>query len=192
MSPNKLIIVAGSPGAGKTSIVQSIKNNKKFKIVTVGTVMEEISTKMGLVKHRDEIRYLDLETMNRVRTKAFKEIGLMKGNIILDTHMTIEREGKHVPGLPALILSHLKNLVGIIYIDATTDEILERRRNDKTRKREMEDKEIIDMQRIVNVAMLAYCSIHLNISIYTIHNRENSIEKTIKEFKKALKDMTGS
>jgi len=191
MQNSKLVIVVGSPGAGKTLIVDSIKTDKRYRIINVGTQMEEMGIEKGLIKHRDQIRYLDFETINRLRVLVFKRVAEMKGNIVLDTHMSVERRGKYVPGLPYSLLRYLKNLVGMIYIDATTEEILARRHKDKTRSREAEDRENVDMQRIMNVSMLAYCSIHLNISIYTIHNKENSIKETVKAFKNALKEMTG-
>jgi adenylate kinase len=91
-----------------------------------------------------------------------------------------------------VISKYLRGLVGIVYIDATTDELLSRRSNDKLRIREAEDRMIIEMQRAIHAAMLAYYSIQLNIPIYVINNEENSLKESIKAFKNALKDMTGS
>jgi len=192
MPYGKLIIVTGTPGAGKTSIIDSVKANKKYKIVNIGTTMEDLLLKRGLIKHRDEIRYLDFDTIERFREAAFKQVASLKGNIVVDTHMSVERQGKYVPGLPCVISKYLRGLVGIVYIDATTDELLSRRSNDKLRIREAEDRMIIEMQRAIHAAMLAYYSIQLNIPIYVINNEENSLKESIKAFKNALKDMTGS
>jgi len=192
MPYGKLIIVTGTPGAGKTSIIDSVKADKKYKVVNVGTIMEDIGIKRGLIKHRDEIRYLDFDTIEKFREAVFKQLASLKGNTIVDTHMSVERKGKFVPGLPRVISKYLKGLVGIVYIDATTDELLSRRGNDKMRIRETESQMILDMQRMIHAAMLAYYSIQLNIPIYVIHNEENSLKESIKAFKNALKDMTGS
>jgi len=38
----KLVIVLGSPGAGKTSVVASLKNDKKYRVINLGDVMFSI------------------------------------------------------------------------------------------------------------------------------------------------------
>jgi adenylate kinase len=129
------VIVTGTPGAGKSTILQSIATDSRYKLVSVGTLMLEPMAKEGAASNRDEIRYKSAgKDYSKFRNYAFEKIAAMEGNVIVDTHVTIEAEstGRYVPGLPLESLSKIKNLKGFIYIDAHTDRILERRRTDST------------------------------------------------------------
>lgn len=187
---NRIILVFGSPGAGKTTVVtKSIGNNAAYRIINIGTLMKDIAMKKSYVKDRDDVRYLPIKTAIAIRKIAIRQIEKMSGNIVIDTHASVERGNRYFPGMPLDAISKLDRVAGIIYVDARTDDIIKRRKGDKNRKREIESARTIDMQRSINIAMMSTISAHLNISIYIIENDEGMLQSAEKGFKAAVDDI---
>ncbi len=187
----KLVIVLGTQGAGKTSVVDAIKGNKKYTRVNLGDIMLSSGIKKNVLKDRDEIRYLDNDTITDLRTMAVAEVGKMDGCVILETQPSIEQHGRFFPGLPHYMMNHLKHLNALFYIDADTNSVLERRKKDTSRKREMEEAWLINTQRDINLAILSYYATELNIPLYVINNEEGQLQETRKQFMDHLKDAFG-
>ncbi|MCL4411671.1 AAA family ATPase [Candidatus Marsarchaeota archaeon] len=186
MQGRKLIVVAGIPGAGKSSILDRLGHSDQATVVNVGNLMKGISDSSGARIDRDKIRYLPTAKIDRLRSLAFRKIAGMKGRVLVDTHLIIEHEGTFVPGLPMDSLGALGGIDGIIYIDAEPKELLTRRKKDKGRKREDEGLESMELQRNINLSMLALYSAHLNIPFHIIHNKEGRLEEAVASFRKAL------
>lgn len=189
---NKILFVCGSPGAGKSSILDGVSKDKRYKIVNVGTLMMKTALKKRYVKNRDQIRFLSKKRINELQVMIFKEISKMKGNLVLDTHATTEQNGRYVPGITIGHKEHLERLVGFVYIDALTQDIARRRKGDRTRRRENERLELIDVQREINISILSTCSTVMDLPLYVVFNEQGELEKTIKEFKAHLKDVFGA
>lgn len=187
----KIVYVCGSPGAGKTSIVEGIADNKNYKIVNVGTLMTDMALKNGYVKNRDDLRFLERERFTELQIMAFKEISKMGGNIILDTHASVEQNGRYFPGISIDSMKHLDKLVGFVYIDALTQDIARRRHGDHTRRREKERLELIDVQRLINVSILSTCATHLNLPLYVVFNEQGELDMSVGELRTNLKDVFG-
>jgi len=184
----KIVIVAGSPGAGKTTLLNSVKNN--YNIVNIGDIMAELAVAMKYTDNRDKIRFLSKHTIDTLRSSAFIRVKAMKGSVIVDTHASVEENGRYLPGLPHTVMQKLgSSLKALIYVDASTSEILERRRRDKSRSREIEPKEFIDIQRTINIACMASYSSDLNIPMYIIINRNGGLKKSSAEFSSHLKEI---
>jgi len=101
------VIVAGVPGAGKTSIMSEVSKKTHHTIVNYGTVMLELAREEGVVEHRDDIRRLPIEKQRELQRKAAERIGAMD-NIIVDTHLTIKTASGYFPGLPVWVLEAIK------------------------------------------------------------------------------------
>lgn len=188
---NKVVFVAGSPGAGKTTIIQRVAANKGYKVVNVGGLMTKIAVKKDYVKDRDQIRYLDRKRFEELQVLAFKEVSKMNGNIILDTHATIEQNGRYLPGISIGHTKHLGGLAALVYIDALTNDITKRRKGDSTRRRENEKRELIDVQRLMNVSLLSACSSYLNLPFYVIFNEQGKLNRSVQSMKVHLKEVFG-
>jgi adenylate kinase len=189
---NKIILVTGTPGAGKTSVITQSKKitGVKYEDVIVGTLMERIAKEKGWAKDRDELRYLSNDRIAELREATFSAIAGMEGNIVVDTHASIEQRGRYVPGLPAGDTMLLKGgLKAIVCVDSSTDDILMRRAGDSNRKREVEDARLIDMQRIINLSSLTYYALKLNIPLYVIENKQDMLETTVKRFAEVLSEV---
>lgn len=189
---NRIVIVASSPGAGKTTIISSVAGNGRYTIVNMGTLMLDIAMKGGYVEHRDQLRFLPNETMTALRNAAFKHIAQLPGRVIVDTHASVEQNGRYLPGLPVDAVNLLKGgLAGFIYIDASTEDVMKRRKSDKTRKRENEDSALVDLQRLINIAALSHYSSHFNVPLYVIINRQNQLGISVESFRGKIKEIFG-
>ena len=186
----RLVVVIGSPGAGKSSVIDSMQGSG-YKLINLGDVMLDIAMKKKLAKNRDKMRYLDSETQAEIRDLAIKRIAKLDGKVVLGTHATVEQHGRFFPGLSHYVITHLGHINGLFYIDATTSDIMSRRKKDKNRKRELESAWTIDTQRSINLAIASYLSSDLNIPLYIIHNKEGQLNKTIRVFRSQLKDAFG-
>lgn len=189
--PNKIVFVCGSPGAGKTTIVNSLATSKNYRVLNVGTLMTERAIKEGYVKNRDELRFLSNKKLSKLRTEMLNSLSKMNGNIILDSHATVQQNGRYLPGITLNDIKHLGGLAGFVYIDAFTNDIVKRRKGDRTRRRENERQDLIDVQRLVNLSVLSSCSVYLNIPLYVVFNEQGMLEASIKQFRGHIEDVFG-
>ena len=185
-----VVIVTGMPASGKTSIIGSLAKKGRFRIVTIGTLMADSAIKKGIVKDRDELRYLKTEAIDRLRHAAFIKISQIKGPVIVNTHATIEQNGRFVAGLPYSEVRRL-DLKGLIYIEADPHAIIKRRAKDGSRHREVEGVREIESQRLMDLSTLAMYASGLNIPLYIIQNKEGSLKESQTRFMGALKDIYG-
>ena len=90
---------------------------------------------------------------------------------MVDTHASIKSGPSFAPGLSYDDLETLRDKVkAIIYIDANTKDILRRRNNDKTRKRDNDTEEDLDLHRSMNLMFAAIYSMRLEVPIYIVKN----------------------
>ncbi|MDE1870645.1 MAG: AAA family ATPase [Candidatus Micrarchaeota archaeon] len=189
---NKIVFVCGSPGAGKSTIVNSIAKDRKYKVLNMGTLMMDIALSKKYVKDRDELRFMSRERVNELQILTFQRISKMNGNIILDTHATVEENGRYLPGFAVSHINHLKRLVGFVYIDSLTSDIAKRRKSDRTRRRENERLDFIDVQREINLSILSTCSTYFDMPLYVVFNEQGKLRESIKQTKSHLKDIFGA
>jgi adenylate kinase len=188
----KIVIVAGSPGAGKSTVLAALSRKHKAVIVNLGTLMLEAAKDKRIASDRDGMRYLSNEKLSVLRKEAMTRISKMGGHIIIDTHTTIGENGIYMPGFPTETLRAVSGVSGLIYIDATPKDIIERRKGDSSRRREDEDEQMISNQRQLDVSMLAIVSSQLNVPVFIVINRHGQIERTVDEIKRRLDELFGA
>ncbi len=191
---NKIVIVTGTPGAGKTSIVNgAMMNGKKlsYKTVSMGTEMNEIAVKKGYVKNRDEMRKLHPKVIEKLRAQALKKINKMKGNLIIDTHATVKSGNRYVPGFSSREINILEGLKAFIYVDSEATDIIIRRARDLNRKRDVDNIEELKQQRELNLSLITSYSIQNDVPlpIFIIENKENKLDYAIKQAEDILADI---
>ena len=196
---SKILIVMGLSGAGKTTLLDRVRERESksdYVVVNVGSMMKDMAIKRNIIINRDEIKKLEGITMNKLRKDAYYRISGMDTNIVLDTHVTIENEEKSriIPGIPFHSLLHLKNIVGLVYIDSPTEQILARRTSDIKRKREIQDTSTLDNQRISDISILSYYSAYLNISLYIIENKDGkkNLNNAVDKLHNAIGEVFGN
>ncbi|KAA0009016.1 MAG: adenylate kinase [Thermoplasmata archaeon] len=180
-----IAIVAGIPGAGKTTVMNEVLKKREYKVVNYGDEIFKIAKERRLVEHRDELRKLPYEMQREMQIEAAKRIAKL-GNAIVDTHCTIKTPFGYLPGLPYDVLSILKPS-RIILIEANPEEIMERRKKDaEIRIRDEESIESMEEHQLMNrIAGMSY-AVLTGATLKIIKNRQGRLEAAAEEMIKAL------
>ena len=183
----KIIIVAGVPGAGKSTVLleawKRAEQELKYAIVSFGTEMFSLCQEAGVVKNRDEMRDLSADLQEEMQWRATKRIAERPENILLDTHCAIKTgSGSYLPGLTPRMLERLSPKA-IILVDAHEAEIRGRRKLDKTRPlRTIESYEDIAEHKVINRAYAAAFSAHSGFLLRIIQNNTGEFETAVDQF----------
>ncbi|MCC2648494.1 MAG: adkA [Nitrososphaeraceae archaeon] len=187
---NKRVVVVGIPGVGKTTVISKtaeILNQRgtQTAVVVFGTMMFEEATKLG-INNRDEMRRQSIEVQRHMQNLAARRIADLKDNIVIvDTHLFINTNEGYYPGLPLHLLEVIKP-TNIVMVAADPEEIVNRRRIDETRDRDIESVEDIQYQLDISKVMVATCSVLTGCPFIII------INETASNIVKALSDDYGS
>jgi len=184
----KVVVLAGIPGSGSTTVLNHALENLNYINVNYGDEMLNIAQEEGLVEHRDALRKLSPDIQKKVQKNAAKSIRekAEETNIIVDTHCTIKTPSGFLPGLPKWVLDELQPDVFVL-IEADGDEILLRRITDETRKRDMEKLKDIELHQEMNRAVsMAYAAL-TGATVKIIENHDNLLEKSVEEMVNTLK-----
>ncbi len=186
----KRVIIVGIPGVGKTTVVDKVTNilhskDKNTKYVIFGSIMMKEAEKIGLTD-RDSMRYLPVAEQRKLQIAAASEISKIKTEILLvDTHLFIKTNEGYWPGLPFDVVNVLSP-THIFLIIAAPKEIILRRQNDTSRRRDNITKnDVIEELEIAN-NMLCSLSIITGAAIMQIHNSNNQSDKAALSIVSAL------
>ncbi len=179
------VVVAGVPGAGKTSIMEAVAKEIRYTIVNYGSVMFEIARLRELVEHRDDMRKLPVSVQKELQKEAASKIGRMK-DVIVDTHLTIKTPSGYLPGLPIWVLNEI-NPDLIVVVEAKPHEILRRRRTDTSRHRDFETQEDIKEHMDANRYAAFACSVLTGAPVMILTNRDGMLEESVERFMEAFK-----
>jgi adenylate kinase len=183
-----MIIVMGMPGAGKTTILKSLKTD--YKLVNYGDLMLEIEKKEFGIKDRDEMRKLPIEKQKVAQKLAAEALSKMPSKTLLDTHCSISTPSGYFPGLPFELLKMLK-VDSLVLVTANVEEIAERRRTDKTRVRDTHPPDYIEfhvgLHDFMNKSYLAAYSAFTGAPAVIIHNKQGRLEESVAQLQALLK-----
>lgn len=193
------IVVLAVPGAGKTTILKIVqKKLKNCKIVNVGDIIFDYAKKRYGVKNRDEIRKkLTLEQERKAQIYAYKKIAKLKHKILLvDTHASIKTEEGYFPGFSEVSAQILKP-DALVILEFPPKDILERRKADKKRKRDIETKEEIEFHQQINRIFAAAAASQVQASLiiirfnkpqsYAYEHANQAAEKLVRIIKRMAK-----
>lgn len=190
---NKIIVVTGIPGSGKTTILtRAMKLLKSqdidYRHLSFGTEMFEIAKKDGIVKTRDQLRHLDTETQKKIQVKASKQIVKMskKTNIVFDTHATIKTPKGYLIGFPEWVVKEIRPDI-LVIMEATAKEIHHRRQADKSRTRDHETEEAIEEHQMMNRSATIVSGTMSGSTIRIIQNRHNKVNDAVNELVEVMK-----
>jgi adenylate kinase len=188
----KIVIVAGVPGAGKSTVLleawKRSEQEMKYTIVSFGTEMLALCQEAGLVNNRDEMRNLGADLQEEMQWRATKRIAERPENILLDTHCTIKTgSGSYLPGFSPRMLERLSPRA-IILVDAHEAEIRGRRRLDKSRPlRTIESNDDILEHKLINRAYAAAFSARSGCLLRIVQNNTGEFERVVDEFVSTLR-----
>ncbi|MBU0497499.1 MAG: adenylate kinase [Candidatus Thermoplasmatota archaeon] len=172
-----VIVVTGIPGVGKTTVMKRAAEGIKIDFVTFGTVMIDIAQKRNMVNNRDEMRKLTLEQQRDLQIRSAEEVAKM-GNVILDTHCTIKTPQGYMPGLPEWVIKRL-NPTSIVIVEASPEEIYNRRAKDTTRNRDPDTiEQINEHQQINRATAMAYATL-TGATVKIVFNHDNAIDDAV-------------
>ena len=164
------VVIAGVAGVGKSTILDIIKKKTNYDIINFGTLMFEMARDINLVKNRDELRKLAIDTQINLQKKASAAIGRMD-NVVIDTHVTIKTPDGYWPGLPEWVIRELK--VSSYFLIETDPQLIKSRRDaDKSRSRDNDTVNDIREHQEVNRYYAAAYSIYTGATVSYVDNVE--------------------
>ncbi len=176
-----MIILMGLPGAGKSTVLKSLKTD--YQILNWGDLMFEIEKHEFGIQNRDEMRKIPIEKQKWVQELVAKSLSKMSGKIILDTHCSISTPSGYFPGLPFNLLSQLK-VDALVLLTANPSEVAKRRANDPNRKRDLDDVALHDQ---MNKSYLAAYSAFTGAPAVIIENNEGKLSEAVAKLQSLLK-----
>jgi len=179
---NKIIVITGTPGAGKTTVLADAMDliKRKVSIINYADVMLEVGKALGLGHNHDALRRQSLEIQQGLQQKAAEKIAKGEGVIIVDTHSTVKTPNGYMPGMPAWCLEALKPRV-IVLVDADASEIQARRAGDKTRTRDKEEDSSLLLQQSLNRSAAMAGAVLCGATVKVIWNHDKGVGKAAKE-----------
>ena len=183
----KVVVVAGIPGSGSTTVLEHALENLEYTHVNYGDVMLLIAQEMGVADNRDSIRKLSPDVQKEIQRKAAKDIKERseETNIIVDTHCTIKTPHGFLPGLPKWVLEELQP-DQFVLIEADGDEIILRRINDTSRIRDVEKLKDINLHQQMNRAVsMAYAAL-TGATVQIIMNHDNRLDESVEKIIRTL------
>ncbi|MFH1403069.1 MAG: adenylate kinase [Candidatus Altiarchaeota archaeon] len=190
--------MTGVPGVGKSTVVrksfeQAEKEGVKvsYEMINFGDQMLEMAQKNGLVEHRDEMRALPTEKQIEIQKKAAQNIRKMAdhGDIILDTHSTIETPKGFIPGMPEWVLKELRPDV-IVVLESRPQDVNKFRKKDLDgdfRRREVDNLEGIERHQSVNRSAAVAYSVLTGTPVKVIWKPDGFLERAAGELLGILK-----
>jgi adenylate kinase len=176
----KTVIIVGVPGVGKSTIISNATTTLEKKGTTVsrvvfGSIMFEEAKKLG-INDRDQIRKQTIDVQQRLQNMTADHISRLNDPIVVvDTHLFIKTQSGYYPGLPMSLILKL-NPERLILITANSEEILNRRKNDSTRTRDLISDDEIKRDIEVSLSMISSLSILTGAPFEIIYNHDNMID----------------
>ena len=175
----KTVIVVGVPGVGKSTIINNAtetlqKKGTSVKTVVFGSVMFEEAKKLG-IHDRDELRKQTISVQQKLQNMAAEHISKLDDSIVfVDTHLFIKTQSGYYPGLPMNLILKM-DPQRLILVTADSDEILNRRKKDTTRTRDLISDDEINRDIQVSISMISSLSILTGAPFEIIYNHDDMI-----------------
>ncbi|HYB93227.1 MAG TPA: adenylate kinase [archaeon] len=188
MNKNKILVVTGIPGVGKSTVLSELEKftkqtSNKFSVINYGTTMLKIAEANGEKLHRDFLRRKSIKVQHQLQLNAAKELANLAkktGSLVIDTHMIVRTENGYLSGLPHDVLEELKPDT-LILIEADPNEIISRRAKDATRIRDKILAEEVTQEIALSRAFASACSILSGAPVKIIQNPHGKAADAAKE-----------
>jgi adenylate kinase len=178
-----IYLLSGISGVGKSTVLKN--SDAEFTHVNFGSKVLEVAQREGLAKHRDDLKKLSPETVQKIQHLVVEDLKKMPGTVVVDTHLTIESPYGFFPGIPEWMARELK-FKALIIVEAPPKEIQKRRNKDAgKRKREKSSLEDIKLQLDLDRASAIALSLMIGAPVKIIENVE--LDKAAGEMTELLK-----
>ena len=190
LAENKIVVVVGIAGVGKTTLVKKLAeiieaHNKSVNVTNFGSIMFEVAKENGL-QNRDELRKLPISEQKKLQKNTAEKLSKINDDvIIIDTHAFIRTLEGFNPGLPYHVLQIIEPTHFII-VTAKTEEIYNRRMKDETRSRDKVSITTIKKELDIQSAMMSACAILSGSPLIQVQNNEGKLEEAANKIIKAI------
>lgn len=176
---NRVIIVVGVPGVGKSTIISTATKTLQSRgieiaHITFGTLMYDMAI--------DEQKELQRLTANAISS-------IKEPYVIVDTHLFINTVEGYYPGLPYDLLKIISP-DHLVLISALPSDILSRRKNDLTRNRDVLGEQDIKNELNIAISMISACSILSGSPFTIIINEQDKVDKAAMTLSNLVKGVT--
>jgi len=194
MARGKVVIVTGIPGAGKSTVCRELlalasERGVKVSVLNYGDVMMEIMAEKGRELHRDDIRKMGMAIQKEVQAEAAAKLAeaaeRAEGHVIIDTHMIVKTGFGYLPGLPKHVLEALRPDL-LVLIEASPQEIAERRPKDADRRRDVRTIEELEEELAFSRMVASACSVFTGAPVAIIMNRTGRQREAAEQLLKLL------
>ena len=191
---NKIIVITGIPGTGKTTVcnvVAKLARNAglEVNVINYGTAMMKMLQKYEKEMERDAMRRTSIDFQHKLQKEAaeavLEKVRQSSGIRIIDTHMSIKTLEGYLPGLPYHVLQLLKPAMFVL-VEAQPNEISSRRKKDITRKRDETMEEDIEEELLFSRLMAGACAVLTGAPVKIVINTEGKQEEAAKNILNAL------
>jgi adenylate kinase len=185
-----MLVFMGLAGAGKSTVLNKfLEVRKDVKKINYGDLAVEVAINKKLVTDRDKINSLTSFQHKKLQEDVVKQLKEKDSpKTILDTHAILRHNPGYIAGITPELMKKI-NIEGFVFIDASPDEILLRRKSDPTRTRSMLTKEQIDEDRMLSKALICgYVSI-TGVPFYFVHNKQGNLDNAVDEIRKIVEDL---
>jgi adenylate kinase len=161
--------LVGVPGVGKTSLSRTVARELGFKHVNYGELMLEVAQSYGLASNQEEMFGLELEVQQFIWENAatkLKSICNINDNVLVDMHGLDSADVGYIISLPIEIIC--PDI--IIVVEASYEQILDRRISDKTRKRSIDNIKLIKEQMELLRNAMMVCSVVCDSNLKVVDN----------------------
>lgn len=174
----KIIVLAGIPGCGKSSIIQeTLRQAPHVHVMNYGDQMLKEAALEGL--SRDQLRKLPLSKQRKIGIHAASRMVQCEKEIVLiDTHALIRTPTSYIPGLPKEVLEILSP-TALAWIECAPPIVIQRREGDRLRARDKESVEELALHQELSRAYLAACAVTTGAALCCINNNGPSIEENV-------------
>jgi adenylate kinase len=149
--------------------------------IVFGTVMLEEGKRLGWIRHRDEIRKLSLEKQIRLQKVAATKISKTRGKVLLvDTHLFIRTPEGYWPGLPFDVIRALRP-THLVLVEASSEDILLRRNEDKTRYRDTTDAAELEFELSLARNLLSSASLVSGAPMLIVKNEQGKLDEAVEK-----------
>lgn len=190
---NKIVVVTGVPGSGKTTVLEKALKQLKaqrvtYSVLNYGDVMLELMREREGVRDRDDMRKVSTSRYREIQREAAKRIARAskQGAVIVDTHCLVKKPEGYYPGLPRWVLEEL-NPDPIVIIEARPEEIAGRRTKDVSRRRDKEITQEIEEHQLMNRATAAAYAAFSGATVKIIQNRDKGLNEAVNEMIEVLR-----